>query len=90
MNIQMNELHGIVICDIEFITNILIIKWLIVMNTKTTKSIGFHNQNENKGWLKSKSKSWNNKNKNKNMTHEEQKSNKILLQGRNENKTRLW
>ncbi len=60
------------------------------MSTKTTKFIGFPNQNKNKGWLNSKSKSWNKKNKNKNMAHEEQESNKILLQGRNENIIRLW
>jgi hypothetical protein len=48
--------------------------------------IGFFNQNENKGMLNSK---YTLSNKNKNMTHAKQKSNKILLQGRNKNRTRL-
>ncbi len=50
----------------------------------------FLNQNENKGKLIFKSKSWNKTNKNKHMTHVKQKSNKILLQKRNKNKTKLW
>jgi peptidyl-tRNA hydrolase len=56
---------------------------------KTTKSIGFPNQNENKGNPSSKFKLWNNKNKNKIMTCAKQKSNKILLQGKKK-KVRLW
>jgi hypothetical protein len=50
---------------------------------KTTKFIGFPNQNKNKGKPSSKFKLWNNKNKNKNMPCAKQESNKILLQGRN-------
>jgi hypothetical protein len=36
---------------------------------KTTKIIGFSNQNKNKGRPSSKSRLWNKKNKNKYMTH---------------------
>jgi len=57
---------------------------------KITKSIRFPNQDENTGKLNSKSKFWNKKNKNKNMTSARQKSNKILLQEWNKNKTKFW
>jgi hypothetical protein len=62
----------------------------IVMGTKTTISIGFLNQDKNKSKLHSKFRSWNKKNKNKNMIHAKPKFNKILLQGKYKNRTRLW
>jgi hypothetical protein len=58
------------------------------MGTKITRD--FLNQDGNKDKFNPKSKLWNNKNKNKNTTRGKQKSNRILLQTRNKNKTKLW
>ncbi len=61
----------------------------IVVGMKTTKSTRFFNQDENKGKLGFEFRLWHKKNINKNMTCAKHKSKKILLQGRNKNKTRL-
>jgi hypothetical protein len=58
------------------------------MGTKITRD--FLNQDGNKHKFYAKSRLWNNKNKNKNTTRVKQKFNKIVLQKRNKNKTKLW
>jgi hypothetical protein len=45
---------------------------------------------QEKNKLSSKFRSWNKKNKNKNTIRAKQKFNKILLQGKYKNMTRLW